>query len=225
MIQKLYHGSNHIIERPKFGYGKPYNDYGLGFYCTDSLDMAKEWGASPHQNGYANCYELDNDGLTTLRLNSDDFCILHWLAVLLENREFDVPSGLAFEAKAYILSHFPVDYRRYDIIVGYRADDSYFSFAQDFINGTISYRQLNNAMHLGRLGEQIVLKSQKAFDQIQFTGYVLADSEEWYAKKMSRDQAARREYFSIERSKRQRGDLYITQIMDEEMTVLDPRLR
>lgn len=225
MIQKLYHGSSHIIEKPTFGYGKTYNDYGLGFYCTDNLDMAKEWGASLRQDGYANCYELDDDGLTTLRLNSEDFCILHWLAVLLANREFDAPSGLAFEAKSYILTHFAVDYERYDLIIGYRADDSYFSFAQDFINGTISYRQLNNAMHLGRLGEQIVLKSRKAFDRIRFTNYVLANSEEWYAKKMLRDQAARREYFSAERSRRQRGDLYITQIMDEEMTGLDPRLR
>ena len=225
MIQKLYHGSSHIIEKPTFGYGKTYNDYGLGFYCTDNLDMAKEWGASLRQDGYANCYELDDDGLTTLRLNSEDFCILHWLAVLLANREFDAPSGLAFEAKSYILTHFAVDYERYDLIIGYRADDSYFSFAQDFINGTISYRQLNNAMHLGKLGQQFVLKSRKAFSLIKFTGYELAEHTEWFDKKNKRDKSARREYFSTERNKRQRGDIYITQIMDEEMKSDDARLR
>ena len=42
MIQELYHGSSNIIEKPLFGYGKAYNDYGLGFYCTESLEMAKE---------------------------------------------------------------------------------------------------------------------------------------------------------------------------------------
>lgn len=42
MVKRLYHGSSMIIETPKFGYGKPYNDYGLGFYYTDSLEMAKE---------------------------------------------------------------------------------------------------------------------------------------------------------------------------------------
>ena len=103
---------------------------------------------------------------------------------MLENREFDVPSGLALEAKEYILTNFAVDYQNYDAIIGYRADDSYFSFAQDFINGTISYRQLNNAMHLGKLGQQFVLKSKKAFDNITFKGYDVADSNEWYAKKM-----------------------------------------
>ena len=46
MVRKLYHGSCDIIEKPVFGKGKRYNDYGLGFYCTDSLEMAKEWGVS-----------------------------------------------------------------------------------------------------------------------------------------------------------------------------------
>ena len=23
-----------------------YNDYGLGFYCTEDIDMAKEWGVN-----------------------------------------------------------------------------------------------------------------------------------------------------------------------------------
>ena len=225
MIRQLFHGSPSIIEKSQFGYGKVYNDYGLGFYCTDSLEMAKEWGVAQNRNGYANRYELDCEGLKILDLNGPSFNILHWLAVLLENREFDVPSGLALEAKEYILNTFRVDYQSQDAIIGYRADDSYFSFAQDFINGTISYRQLNNAMHLGKLGQQFVLKSKQAFDRMQFLGYEVADHDAWYAKKMLRDRSARREYFSVERNKRQRGDLYITQILDEEMKPDDERLR
>ena len=186
--------------------------------------MAKEWGVSSDKNGYANCYELECEGRKLLNLNGPEYCILHWLAVLLENREFDVPSGLALEAKEYILENFAVNYEDYDIIIGYRADDSYFSFAQDFINGTISYRQLNNAMHLGKRGQQIVLKSKQAFEQIRFVGYEVAESSEWYARKMNRDKSARRQYFSVERNKRQRGDIYITNILDEEMKPDDPRL-
>lgn len=224
MIKKLYHGSSKIIEKPIYGYGKSYNDYGLGFYCTDSLEMAKEWGVGKDQDGYANCYELDCTGLQILDLNAPKFCILHWLSILLQNREFDVPSALALEAKEYLLTHFSIDYENYDAIIGYRADDSYFSFAQDFINGTISYRQLNNALHLGKLGLQFVLKSKTAFEQIRFVNSEIAQSNEWYIKKMMRDKTARREYFNVERNKRQRGDLYITQIMDEEMIPDDPRL-
>lgn len=131
-------------------------------------------------------------------MNDDKYCILHWLAILLSNREFDTPVGLALEAKEFLKKNFMLDYKKYDIIKGYRADDSYFSFAQDFINGTISYRQLNNAMYLGKLGIQYVLK---------------------------RDKSARREYFDVERNRRQRGDIYITQILDEEMSPDDKRLR
>ena len=194
MIKKIYHGSENIIEKPIFGFGKSYNDYGLGFYCTEEIDMAKEWGVSFNKDGYANIYDIEVDDLAILNLNDDKYCILNWLAVLLENREFDTPSVLALEAKEYILKNFMVDYKKYDAIIGYRADDSYFSFAQDFINGTISHRQLGNALRLGKLGQQFVLISKKAFDSIKFLGYETAKSKEWFSKKDMRDKLARREY-------------------------------
>lgn len=225
MKYTIYHGSNKIIEKPIYGYGKTYNDYGVGFYCTKDINMAKEWGVSLDRDGYANCYEIDIDGLKILNLNSGEYCILHWLALLLKYREFDAMSVLAVEAKEYILDKFSIDFSRYDIIVGYRADDSYFSYAQDFINGTISYRQLTNAMHLGELGQQFVLKSERAFERIRFTDYKIAKYDEWYAKKMARDRNARREYFDIEMNRRKKDDIYVMQIIDEEMSGDDARLR
>ena len=80
-------------------------------------------------------------------------------------------------------------------------------------------------MHLGKLGQQFVLKSRKAFDRISFEGYEIADSAEWYVKKMSRDRAARREYFNVERNRIDRNDIFITQILTEEMKPDDARLR
>lgn len=225
MSIKIYHGSDKIIKKPQFGLGKTYNDYGQGFYCTYDIQMAKEWGVGYEQNGYTNCYEFDDEDLSILDLNSKEYCMLHWLGILLENRIFDMPSVLAAEAKVYIRENFHVDYENYDVIVGYRADDSYFSFAQDFINGTISYRQLCNAMHLGKLGLQYVLKSEKAFERISYLDYEIAKSNEWYVRKINRDKKARREYFDVERNKRVKGDIYITNILDEEMRWYDARLR
>ncbi|MBR2627880.1 MAG: DUF3990 domain-containing protein, partial [Peptococcaceae bacterium] len=40
-------------------------------------------------------------------------------------------------------------------MIGYRADDSYFSFANAFLNNTLSLRQLEKAMMLGKHGEQV----------------------------------------------------------------------
>ncbi len=111
MILNIYHGSDHIIEKPVYGAGKKYNDYGLGFYCTESPEMAKEWGASENADGYANHYTIDCDGLTILDLNSSKYTILHWLSVLLENRYFDILSPLSKLAREYILSAFYVDYK------------------------------------------------------------------------------------------------------------------
>ena len=132
MIRTLYHGSDHIIEHPEYGKGKPYNDYGPGFYCTDDPAMAKEWAVSQKQHGFANCYTLDCKGLSILDLNAPDYCILHWLSVLLENREFEATSALAFQAKKYILNTFHVEYKDYDCMIGYRADDSYFSLVYEY---------------------------------------------------------------------------------------------
>lgn len=224
-MRKLYHGSKSIIKQPKYGYGKLYNDYGLGFYCTESVEMANEWAVTLNKDGFTNYYEIDDSDLEILYLNDEKYTILHWLSILLQNREFDILSPLASEAKKYIINHFNVDYKNYDIIIGYRADDSYFSFAQDFINGTISLRQLKNAMYLGELGEQYVLISEKAFSKIHYVKSMRVSNKEWYAKKMHRDKSARRAYFDIERNKRQKGDLYMLHIIDEEMTGNDPRLR
>ena len=221
----LYHGSEFVIEKPTYGLGKPYNDYGKGFYCTEDRDIAKEWAVGTGRNGYANCYEMDMDGLDILDLNGDEFSTLHWLAVLIQNRTFDTFSALADEAKEYVIQTFPTPYRTADVIIGYRADDSYFSFAQDFLSGIISLRQLKNAMRLGTLGQQIVLKSRTAFRRIRFLDAELAEAKDWLEKKTKRDKAARSEYLDLERNRRMKGDLYITQILDAEMKPGDPRLR
>lgn len=225
MIKRIFHGSENRIEKPVYGYGKHYNDYGVGFYCTESIEMAKEWSVGAGRNGYANSYDFNMKGLSILNLNTPEYCMLHWLSVLMQNREFEITSVLAGEAKKYLKEYFTPDYLSADVIVGYRADDSYFSFAQDFISGTISYQQLSKAMYLGKLGQQIVLKSEKAFSQISFVDAEVAMADEWFAKRQFRDKAARSEYLDAERNKRQRGDLYITQILDEEIKADDKRLR
>ena len=48
----IYHGSDHIIEQPVQGEGKVHNDYGRGFYCTEHVELAKEWACSADNDGY-----------------------------------------------------------------------------------------------------------------------------------------------------------------------------
>ena len=73
----VYHGSKQIVEVPTFGLGRKNNDFGLGFYCTESIDLAKEWAISSLSNGFANRYTLATKYLKILKLNSPDYTILY----------------------------------------------------------------------------------------------------------------------------------------------------
>ena len=209
----IYHGSDHIIEQPQFGEGKAYNDYGRGFYCTEHAELAKEWACAADSDGYANHYQLDYSGLSVLNLNAPEYNILNWLAILLENRKFNVADGLPQRAKTYLQENFKVDYKKYDVIIGYRADDSYFSYAGDFVNGTLSLADLSEAMRLGKLGEQVVLKSKKAFDSLTFVEAVKAPRQEYFAKYKTRDEEARARYRQIATKPVAEDETYVIDII------------
>ena len=210
----IYHGSKDIIEKPEFGKGNKKNDYGLGFYCTENVELAKEWACSNNEtNGYANQYEIDLSAYKVLDLREEKYSILNWMAILLKFRTFDVNTPISAQAKEYILENFYVNVEEYDVIIGYRADDSYFSFAKDFINNTISVEQLAEAMRLGELGIQIVLKSKRAFDTVKYISYELAECKEYYVKRVSRDKKARETYLSGHRQNLVSDGLFVMDII------------
>ena len=220
----LYHGSTKVIEKPALGFGNPKNDYGLGFYCTENLELAKEWASTERGDGFANSYEIDLDGLNTLHLNKRPYHILNWLSVLLKNRTFVLSQGLPAEAKAYLLENFLPDYESYDLIIGYRADDSYFSFANAFLNNTISLEQLRKAMFLGKLGEQVVLKSEKAFSRLSFRGSIPVDSSQYYPRRQARDRQAREDFQNEKLMASPVDAVYMIDILRQQWTNEDPRL-
>ena len=221
----VYHGSDHIIETPLYNGSKRSNDYGYGFYTTENKELAMEWACSDNRDGFANIYELNTDGLHILNLNDSQYCILNWLAVLTKYRSYWQSGSVAEEAKNYLQKNFFVDPSGYDIVIGYRADDSYFSFAQDFVSGAISLRKLSEAMRLGKLGEQVVLKSEKSFSQIRFIDAEAAAAEIYFEKKSIRDRDARRAYRLSRKEAENINELYMLDIMREEIRNGDPRLR
>ena len=221
----VYHGSDHIVKTPLYNGSKRTNDYGYGFYTTESKELAMEWACSDNRDGFANIYELNTDGLEILNLNDPQYNILNWLAVLTKYRSYWQSGSVAEEAKNYLQKNFFVDPSGYDIVIGYRADDSYFSFAQDFVSGAISLRKLSEAMRLGKLGEQVVLKSEKSFSQIRFIDAEAAAAEIYFEKKSIRDRDARRAYRLSRKEAENINELYMLDIMREEIRNGDPRLR
>ena len=220
----LYHGSACIIERPEYGKGQVYNDYGQGFYCTEHIELAREWACSENADGYVNRYEIDTSGLSILNLSSEEYHILNWLAILMKNRVTRLGSPLAIRSREYLIENFLPDYERYDIIVGYRADDSYFSFARAFVMNGISLKQLGYAMRLGKLGEQFVLKSQRAFDAIRYMDFEPVDNNIYFAKRKARDDEARLAY-QKEQENEDLDGIFMRDILREGMKNDDARLR
>ena len=95
---------------------------------------------------------MDLAGLKILDLWQKKYNILNWIALLLQ---FRIPAGLSPNdeiSRDYIVQNFAVDLTDIDVIIGYRADDSYFSFARDFVKNSITVSQLARAMELGKKG-------------------------------------------------------------------------
>lgn len=218
----LYHGSDKIIDKPVFGEGRKNNDFGLGFYCTEDESLAKEWAVSNLNDGFANRYILDSEYLNILELNNSKYTILNWIAILVEHRLFSIKTPIARKAKQYLIDNFSINVNAYDVIVGYRADDSYFDYAESFINNAITVEQLSKAMKLGKLGEQIVIKSETAFSRLKFDGYSIANKEKYYSLRLSRNNEANSTYFDI--LNESNDGLFIQDIIRGNITNEDPRI-
>lgn len=222
---ELYHGSDKLLDAPHMDGGSPTNDYGPGFYCTKNLALAYEWACTDGHTGFANKYELDTTGLKILNLNGKGYHILNWLAVLLQNRVFDVGSGLPRPANNYIQGHFLPDYTGFDIITGYRADDSYFSYARAFINNTISLEQFSRAMRLGKLGEQVVIRSASAYDALTYLGGAPADRDTYYPRRLARDNAAREAFLAMRKETNPKDAVFVIDILRQKWENDDSRLQ
>ena len=220
---KIFHGSQSVIKVPQYGLGKVGNDFGLGFYCTESEDLAKEWSVQPNSDGFANAYELDMAGLNVLRLNTPEFTVLNWMAILVSHRQFKLKVPVAGAAYHYLKSRFAVNVDAYDIVIGYRADDSYFDFAEAFLNNSISVEQLAVALRLGKLGEQVVIKSQEAFGRIRFAGFSTADSALYYPRRQARNDSAGREFEEL-LSRNDFNGLYMNAILAQRIGNDDERI-
>ena len=224
----LYHGSQEIVQTPVFGRGKKENDYGQGFYCTESPELAREWACPILKDGFVNRYDLDTEGLSVLRLNGGEYHILNWLALLLCNRRFDISRNkqVALRGREYIIENFMPDIRGFDVIVGYRADDRYFAFARDFIQNGISLRQLADAMKLGELGEQVVLMSEKAFGHLRFLSYETAESGVYYSRRIEREARADEAFRALHgEAALPDSDIFMLDILREGIRNDDARLR
>lgn len=152
--------------------------------------------------------------LLFLNLNSPDYTIFNWIAVLMEHRLFSIRTPVARRARQYLIDNFSVNVNAFDLIIGCRADDSYFDYAELFLNNSISVEQLAHAMQLGKLGEQIVIKSKFAFSNLKYEGFDVAEKDRYYVLRKARDDEANQHY--LEMLEEKSDGLYIQDIGNRE---------
>lgn len=205
----FYYGADRKVEKPIYNYteSSPNNDYGLGFYLTKEKDKAELW-ASQYEDGYCIKYDLDMKDLNILYLNSNtEEEIMKWISILVNNRFSREEIENYSQTINWLNDNYHVDLDSYDVIVGYRADDSYFLYSKDFVANKISIDALSKAMKLGKLGLQYCLKSEKAFQKIKTLEYQKINKSDNYH--IFREKI-RKEYLET----KENDDIHNTRILD-----------
>lgn len=198
-IVTLYHGTGDKDFKPNFNYPNYNNDYGRGLYTSPVLELAKEWAMyrGSHKVGTVVEFEVDLEGLNILDLRNMDS--LYWVSILANNRKIDDLSEVAIDNLERLSSKYYIDVNNYDLIIGYRADDSYYMYMKSFISGELYRDTFEKALRLGNLGIQYCIKSELAFSRLiekrRHETY-----EEDRLKYIKRDKHARARYIELKRN-------------------------
>jgi hypothetical protein len=209
----VYHGSENTIKQPVYGKGVQYNDYGRGFYMTKDKGLAGEWAVlTTAKAGYINEYRFDANSLMVLNL--DRLPIKYWVAILMDNRKGQYTDIVLQDIKSYKQKYL-IDISGFDAIIGWRADDSYFQFVEDFVSRNLSIENLQKSMHLGNLGQQVCIKSERAFAKLEFIRSHQAELQRYYQNAVDRDNEARMAYRKLVSSGKAREGTLISDLMQE----------
>lgn len=188
----LFHGSPNKTVTPTFGLGNKKHDYGMGFYLTESIDLAKEWAVCrpDEQNGWVHKFEFDTEGLKVLDFQQIN--VLSWLAELMKHRDASDTKRYRVLAQKFI-DKYGVDTTGYDVIKGWRANASYFYIAKEFVKDNIDIGILEELLSLGGLGIQYCIKTERAYAKLRELPDTLmsVDYAEFNEKYNERDTNAR----------------------------------
>lgn len=131
---KLYHGSDVLVSQPDLSKGKPFKDFGQGFYLSPDLQQAKDMAMqkSNQSNGakpaVVSTFEFDESVMTdgSLKVKRFDNYSEEWADFVLRNRDRKTPQP----------------YHDYDIVYGPIADDRIVRQMRRFEMGDINKKEL-----------------------------------------------------------------------------------
>ena len=209
----VHHGSDRIVRQPELESGKPWCDFGRGFYCTEDPELAGEWACRSGKSGFINRYEWEDEGfrILDLRMNAQDYLdieddeeleaaragidpdenLLKWLALVVTNRSIPSFSTEFCERVEWLRDAYLPDISGYDVIIGYRADDVWFSLIRGFLGDEVSIDTLKKSLDEKHGPVQYVFKSREALGRLEFVGTQIADDAVYYSHRKQRDRKVR----------------------------------
>ena len=142
----LYHGSNQIVEFPEIRTAKYNKDFYFGFYCTIFPEQASRWATRYTGTGFVNEY---------IFTPNDSLKILFFPEMSEEWLDFIASCRLGN----------PHDY---DIVEGPMANDTIFSYVQDFVDGKITRAAFWELAKFKKPTHQISFHTAKALSALKF---------------------------------------------------------
>lgn len=157
---RLYHGSDILVTNPEIEKGRPYKDFGKGFYLSDNLqqahNMASQTAAlSLNAVPVVSTYEFRESAMTdgTLDVKCFDTYTEEWAEFVLHNRDRKTPQP----------------FHHYDIVYGPIADDSVVRQMRRFELGDITMEELMRELRYPKgITFQYFFGSDKALQTLTF---------------------------------------------------------
>ena len=176
----IYHGSKRIVIKPIVSGSDSRNDYGPSFYTTLDLTAAKSWACKNDSLGVVNKYYLDSRKYKEFNVldltNKEKYSVLNWMAILMHFRELSDSFVRSNKMVLDWLEKYYIDVNKYDIVIGFRADDSYFRFPIRFISNDLAFEDLENIFLSGNLGVQYAFMSEEAINSLKFVESIECES-------------------------------------------------
>lgn len=158
---KLYHGSNIVVDNPEITKGKPYKDFGQGFYLSDTIEQAKEmaqrvverFGAG--QTPVVSTFEFDDSVMTdgSLKVKRFETYTEEWAEFVMRNRDRKTP----------------LPYHDYDIVYGPIADDGVVRQMRRYEMGDITLKELMQELQYPpKITFQYFFGSKRALEKMKF---------------------------------------------------------
>ena len=141
---RLYHTGSVEIKSPDIFLGRKNADFGQGFYLTPDEDFTIRWAA---KDAVINEYELDLTGLEVKRFVRDK----EWFDYIFENRRVN-------------------DTIKADVVIGPIANDTIYDTLGIISSGFLSPKKAVDLLMIGPEYIQVVIKSEKAREQLSFLG-------------------------------------------------------